>query len=376
MGTTTDPDRTDREQTDSDRIDPELTEAFADSMLERAVGAMSLFGISIGDRLGYYDALAAAERLTSAELASTTDTHERYAREWLEHQTVTGVLTVENPDADAPDRRYALPESYAPVLCDAESLSYLAPLASLLPTVAATFEDLLEAFKTGEGVPFTAYGDACHEEIAAMNRPAFLAQLGPEWLASIPDVDARLRDGGRVADIGCGHGWSGIGVAEHYPEAIVDGYDLDAASVARANENAAARGVDDRVTVHHRDAGDPTIEGDYDLVMALECVHDVADPVSVLETMGRLAGDDGAVLVVDERAGESFTPEGNEIEPLIYGFSVLHCLPVGTADEPATGTGTVMRPDTLSEYASAAGFDSVEVLPIENLFFRFYRLHR
>ncbi|MFC4438859.1 MULTISPECIES: SAM-dependent methyltransferase [Natrialbaceae] len=357
--------------TSSTRIDPEQTEAF----LERAADTMSLFGMYIGDRLGYYDVLA-TRPLTAAELAAATETDERYAREWLEHQTVTGVLSVENPDAEAPGRRYALPASYVEVLCEPESLNYLAPLASLVASVGAPLEDVISAFRTGDGVPFSAYGETCHEGIAAMNRPAFVTQLGPEWLASIPDVDATLRAGGRVADVGCGHGWSSIGVAEHYTETVVDGYDLDAASVERANENAAERGVEDRVAVHNRDAGDPAIDGDYDLVMALECVHDLSDPVAVLETMRRLAGEDGAVLIVDERAGEAFTPDGNEIEPLLYGFSVLHCLPVGMVDDPATGTGTVMRPKTLEAYASEAGFSSVEVLPIENLFFRFYRLHR
>jgi 2-polyprenyl-3-methyl-5-hydroxy-6-metoxy-1,4-benzoquinol methylase len=132
--------------------------------------------------------------------------------------------------------------------------------------------------------------------------------------------------------------------------------------------------VADRVRFEHRDAGDPTLEGQYDLVMAFECIHDVSDPAGVLRSMRRLLKEDGAVFICDERVGERFTGERNGIEHLMYGFSTLHCLPAGMTREDSAGTGTVMRPDTLRRYAEAAGFRDVEILPIESYFFRFYRL--
>jgi hypothetical protein len=124
-----------------------------------------------------------------------------------------------------------------------------------------------------------------------------------------------------------------------------------------------------------RDAGDPELAGQYDLVIACECVHDMSDPVSALRTMRRLANDSGAVIVVDERVHEEFSPEGGDIERLMYGFSIMHCLPVGLADQPSVGTGTVMRPGTLRGYAREAGFSNIEILPLDNVFFNFYRLH-
>ena len=114
----------------------------------------------------------------------------------------------------------------------------------------------------------------------------------------------------------------------------------------------------------------------YDLVIALEAVHDMADPVGVLRAMGRLARPDGAVIVVDEHVCERFGDGSAELEWMMYGWSVFHCLPVGMAEEGSAGTGTVMRADTLRGYARAAGFRQVEVLPIEHAQFRFYRLHR
>jgi SAM-dependent methyltransferase len=177
-----------------------------------------------------------------------------------------------------------------------------------------------------------------------------------------------------VADIGSGAGWSSIGIARSYPNVRVDGFDLDAPSVALARANADEAGLNSRVRFHIRDAGDPALSGRYDLVTAFECIHDMADPVGALRAMRRLAGAHGAVIVADERVGDTFTPAGNDVEWMMYGWSLLHCLPVGMADQPSAATGTVMRADTLRRYALEAGFRDVAVLPIDNFFFRIYRL--
>jgi 2-polyprenyl-3-methyl-5-hydroxy-6-metoxy-1,4-benzoquinol methylase len=181
-----------------------------------------------------------------------------------------------------------------------------------------------------------------------------------------------------VADLGCGGGWSSIAIALAYPGVTVDGFDVDAPSIDMARRHAAEAGVDDRVRFHHADGtalpdGDDDA-GDYAAVFAFECVHDLADPVSFLATMGRLAGDDGAVIVMDERTEERFTAPGSELERLFYGYSLTFCLPDGLSRRPSVGTGTVMRPDTLAAYAKEAGFSATEVLPVEHDFFRFYRL--
>ena len=123
-----------------------------------------------------------------------------------------------------------------------------------------------------------------------------------------------------------------------------------------------------------RASGDASLDGRYDLVTAFECIHDMPDPVSALRTMKRLAGDDGLVVVMDEKVSESFSPDADEVERLMYGFSNFICLPDGMAHSHSVGTGTVMRPDTLRGYARQAGFDDIEILPIETDFWRFYRL--
>jgi ubiquinone/menaquinone biosynthesis C-methylase UbiE len=209
---------------------------------------------------------------------------------------------------------------------------------------------------------------------AGFTRPMFASSLVGEWIPALPDVQARLSAGEplRVADFGCGEGWAGIYLAEAYPNIVVDGYDLDDASIAAARKYAADRGVADRVRFEVRDVTDPDLPDGYDLAFACEVIHDLPDPVSALAAMRRVTGD-GAVLIIDERAADTFGPTGDPIERLLYAFSILHCLPAGRAAEVSEATGTVMRPETFRSYATRAGFRDVEELPVEHPIFRFYR---
>jgi SAM-dependent methyltransferase len=354
--------------------------ASPDALVERLfgalLGAMDLFSVYLGDRLGYYRTLAEDGPATSRELAARTGTAERYAREWLEQQAVTGILHVDDAAADQAARTYHLPEGYADVLVNPDSLSMMTPGAQLVAGCVKPLPQVLDAFRTGGGVPFADYGADLAEGQAGFTRPLFQNLLAREWLPVLTDIHARLLADppARVADIGMGLGRSSIAIAQAYPNVRVDGFDLDEASVRDATANAEAAGVGDRVTFQVRDAGDPELAGRYDFALAIECVHDMSDPVSVLRSMRRLVAEGGTVLIVDERVADQFTAPGDDVERMMYGFSILHCLPVGMAEQPSAATGTVMRQDTLRRYAKEAGYQAVDVLPIENDFYRFYRL--
>lgn len=354
--------------------------ASPDALVERLsaalVGALDLFSVYLGDRLGYYRALADGGPATSPELARRTGTAERYAREWLEQQAVTGILAVDNPVLPALERTYSLPDGYEAVLVDPDSLSTMTPTAQILAGCVKPLPQLLEAFRTGGGVPYADYGADLAEGQAGGSRPQFRHQLTRDWLPAMPDIHTRLLADppARVADIGMGLGRSSIAIARAYPKVRVDGFDLDEASVREARANAEAEGMADRVAFYLRDAGDPALAGRYDFALAIECVHDMSDPVRVLGAMRRLVGAGGTVLIIDEKAADQFIAPGDETERIFYGFSILHCLPVGMVDQPSAATGTVMRTDTMRQYATEAGFTAVEVLPVEHDFFRFYRL--
>jgi SAM-dependent methyltransferase len=352
-------------------------DAQADAFLERLfasmLGAMEVSSVEIGRSIGYYDALAGAP-MTSKQLAEATGTHERYVREWLEHQAVSGILEVDDPAKPHGERSYALPPAHAEVLVDRDSLRYFTPLMQM--TVAATRQlpSIVNAHRTGGGVSWDGYGQDMREAQGGQSRAAFLSWLAQEGLPAVPDVHERLANGGRVADIGTGYGWSAIGMALVHPDITVDGFDIDEPSIEAARKNASEAGVADRVRFHAMDAADAPGEASYDLVAAFECIHDMPDPVSVLAAMRRLRADDGTVVVMDENVAETFTVPGDDVERLMYGFSVMICLNDGMSTPGSVGTGTVMRPDTFRGYAQRAGFADIEILPIEHDFWRFYRL--
>jgi 2-polyprenyl-3-methyl-5-hydroxy-6-metoxy-1,4-benzoquinol methylase len=350
--------------------------ALAERLFTAGLGTIDLFTVYLGVRLGLYATIAEHGPVTSHQLADRAGIAERYAREWLEQQTVTGLLDCADRTAPADERCYVLPAGHDVVLLDADSPACLAPVVLAAAGIAGVLPQLLDAYRTGDGIPYAAYGADFRDGQAGFNRPAYVHLLASEWLASgLPDVHARLERGEplRIADVACGAGWSSIALARAHPGARIEGYDVDEASIADARRNAAEAGLADRITFEVLDATDLPA-GRFDLVCVFEALHDMSRPVEVLGALRGALADGGTVLVMDERAADSFAESAGPIEAFLYGCSVLHCLPVGMSEQPSAATGTVMRTDTVRAYARDAGFEGVDVLPIEHDIFRFYRL--
>ena len=348
--------------------------ALADRMLAAVVGSVEIAAAALGHRLGFYRCLADGLPVTAAELAGRAGTDVRYTREWLEQQAVAGYLAVADPAAPPEERRFSLPAEHAAVLVDELDPDHLLPLADATAAFVRHLPQLAQVYRGTRTLSWADLGDEVRDAQAAANRPFLVGPLVDEVLPAVPGVDDALRAGGRVADVGCGYGWSTIAIAGRWPTVQVDGFDVDAPSVERGRGHAVEAGVAERVTFSTTDVRELDAAAAYDLVTAVECVHDLPDPVGLLAAVRRLVRPGGTVLVVDEAVAEEFTAPGDQIDRLMYGYSLLCCLPDGRSQQPSVGTGTVMRPDVLRSYARDAGFADVEVLPIDGGFFRYYRL--
>ena len=340
-------------------------------VLDAAIGALELFGIHLGSRLGLYDALLGGAA-TVGEVAAAARIAPRYAQEWLEQQAVAGVLTVDDVAADAQARRYTLPEAHVGVVADPVALDHLAPLAGLVVGIAAVLDEVADAYRSGGGVPYARYGADFRRGQGAINRPAFTSALVEEWLPALGPAVERLATGGRLADLGCGQGWSSIAVARAFPGAEVWGIDSDPASIAEAR--AAAEDHDVTVRFECADAGALAEAGPFDVVTVLEALHDMARPVDVLAAARAALAADGVVLVADEAVAPTFTAPGDDLERMMYGWSITHCLPAAMAEQPSAAIGTVIREGTVRELATGAGFGRVDVLDVDGGFFRLYAL--
>jgi 2-polyprenyl-3-methyl-5-hydroxy-6-metoxy-1,4-benzoquinol methylase len=360
------------EQPVVDSGDEQRRDALAERLFASLLSGAELLSVDIGRRLGLYGGLQELGAVAPAEFAARAGVAERYAREWLEQQAVAGIIDVDDPELPAAQRRYQLPAGHAAVLVDEESPAYLMGAAPSLTGLALTLGAVVDAYRSGRGVPYADFGADIRHGIGAFNRPMFVNELGT-WLRALPDVLERLTRGGRVLDVGCGTGWSSIAIARQFPRVTVHAIDLDEASIEDARANARQAGLADRVTFDVVNATEFATAERFDLVCMFEALHDMGSPVEALRRIRAALAPGGAVLIADERVADTFTAPGDEVERFMYAWSVLHCLAATVAESADVANGTVLRERTAHAWAREAGFSGIETLPVDNDFWRFYR---
>jgi SAM-dependent methyltransferase len=356
--------------------DATASEALMGRLFGSGVGAIELCNAYLGIHLGLYRSLDEAPA-TPAELSQRTACDERYLREWLQAQAISGFALADG--ADPATARYALADGLADVLVDPTSATYLGGLTDALAAAATVLPQLVDAYRTGAGVPYAAYGTDAVTAQAALNRPSFIHSFVSDWLPQLPDVLARLQDTedpAQVADLGCGMGWASIELAKAFPHLRIQGRDNDETSIATGRRHAIDAGVADRVTLEVVDISDTTADWspNNDFVFFVECLHDFPRPVEALQNARRAVRAGGTVLVVDERADETFVAPADEVQRFFAAASAIWCLPQGRVGHDPEPVGAVIRPDVMRDLALRAGFARVDIVPIEHPFWRFYRL--
>jgi SAM-dependent methyltransferase len=331
----------------------EIDEAKLEKFLGQVFGDLAAcYGgvmVSLGDRLGLYDALNGAGPLTSAEVAERSGCAERYVREWLNSQAVAGYLEYD-PEAET----YELPPEHAAVLAERDSATLLTPAFNVPASMWHGEEQAIHAFRTGAGVPWSAHHERLFCGVGAFYRNAYRATLVPHWLPALDGVVERLEAGAKVADIGCGHGHSTVLMAEAFPNSHFYGFDSHPESIAEARRNAVEAGVADRVTFTSGNATDYADDG-FDLICFFDALHDMGDPVGAARQARAALADGGTVLLVEPYAGDAVEDNAGAIGRLYYSASTVLCTAHAISDG-GYALGAQAGEAKLAEVFAEAGF--------------------
>jgi SAM-dependent methyltransferase len=334
-------------------IDEQKLEAFIGHAATELGAALNTALVTLGDELGLYKAMADGQPVQPAELAARTGTRERYVREWLNAQAASGFVVY-----DAEAAAYVLPPEHALVLAD-ESSPFLMTGSFLSANAAvAARGHLSQRFVDGEGLGWHEHHhDLWHGTERAFG-VGYRAALVADWLPALDGVVAKLEAGALVADVGCGHGFATILMAQAFPASRFVGVDYHAGSIATARERAEQAGVADRVSFEVAGAADYAGEG-YDLVTFFDALHDLGDPLAAARHAASVLAPGGTCMVVEPYAGDRVEDNLNPIGRLYYGFSTLVCTPGSLSQPGRAGLGTQAGEAALREVLQAGGFGAV-----------------
>ena len=331
-------------------LDEERMVAFVGQVLGELGSTLNAALVVTGDRLGLYKAMAGAGPLTPPELAERTGTSERYVREWLNAQAAGGYVTY-----DVGTRRYALPPEQAVALADETSPYFLPGAFEFMAAIVRDEPSIREAFRSGAGVGWHEHSVGVFEGCERFFRPGYAASLVPSWIPALDGVEAKLRAGGTVADVGCGHGASTVLMAEAYPASTFVGFDYHGASIERARERAQAAGVSERVRFETVPAQSYPGAG-YDLVTTFDCLHDMGDPVGAARHVLESLDAGGTWLIVEPFAGDRVEDNLNPVGRIYYAASTLLCTPASLSQEVGLALGAQAGEARIRDVVTAGGF--------------------
>ena len=281
-------------------------------------------------------------------MATKTGTAERYVREWLASQTVGDYVTY-----DKETDRYSLSPEQAFALADPNGPD-LPGLFCVASSVHHVGERMAEAFKTGDGVGWGEHHPILFHGVERFFRPGYAANLVSAWIPALDGVEDKLKNGARVADVGCGHGATTIIMAQAFPNSAFVGFDFRPPSIERAQQLANDAGVGDRATFTVAAAKDYP-GTDYDFVTFFDCLHDMGDPVGAVAHVKESLKKDGTLMIVEPYAGDSLEENMTPVGRLYYSASTMICTPASLSQEVGLGLGAQAGEARLREVVTQGG---------------------
>lgn len=332
------------------KLDMNKLEPLLGTMVNELGAAANAALVLTGDKLGLYRALAAGGALTPSELAGKTGTHERYIREWLSAQAASGFVTF-----DASAGKFTLSPEQAAVFADEESPVNMTGGFYSLAAVFADEPKLTQAFKTGNGVGWSAHCNCLFCGVERFFRPGYKAHLVAEWLPALDGAVEKLERGAKVADVGCGHGASTLIMAAAFPNSEFVGIDFHDASIAHAREH--ANGL---ANVRFETARAQDYRGSgYDLVTMFDALHDMGDPVGAASHVRKTLKSDGTLMLVEPQAGDNLADNLNPVGRIYYAFSTSVCVPASLGQEVGAALGAQAGERRLADVVRRGGFSRV-----------------
>jgi SAM-dependent methyltransferase len=330
-------------------IDQQNLDRFLGQAVNDLGAAISALLLHIGDKLGLFKAMAEAGPLTPKQLAEKTGTAERYVREWLSNQAAGGYVTY-----DAGSGTFSLSEEQAFCLANEESPAFLPGGFESLAAVFASEPKLTAAFRSGQGVGWHEHDPRLFSGTERFFRPGYNAHLVSSWIPALHGVEAKLREGAKVADVGCGHGASTRVMAAAFPNSRFIGFDYHGPSIDHARRIAAEAGL---TSITFETAGAKDFPGnDYDFVTFFDCLHDMGDPVGAAKHVRQALKDDGTVMLVEPFAGNRLEDNLTPVGRVYYGFSTSVCTPASLSQEVGLALGAQAGEARLCELMKEAGF--------------------
>lgn len=335
-------------------LDENKLHAFVGKMLADLGGAFSVPTVRLGLRLGLFKALHADGPLTAAELANAAGgLTERYIREWALAQAANGYI-----DFDSASQKFSVSPEQAMVFVMKDSPVYLEGAFDLVAAMIEGEPKVERSFRTGTGVRWGDSAGCLFCATGAFFRPGYVNNIVQSWLPALAGVEQKLKSGAKVADVGCGVGFSTILMAKAYPNTSFVGYDFHEPSVHEARNHAKTHGVGDRVTFVATSAKEIKDTG-FDLVTSFDCLHDMGDPRGCAGHVRQILKKDGTWMIVEPIAGDRPEDNMNPVGRLYYNASTMVCVPTSLDQEVAEGLGAQAGEAKLTDVIRAGGFTQV-----------------